>query len=251
MCLVRVRRPVLDTSGTQHTRSPAPPRETGRSPTPTCPVTRSGPVPIITRSTSTQPGPSGPPTTPGRELLDVLRMTSTRAPGANDRSSPSRSIVFSPATRTRPSPGTSAASRATGSKPPRTPSRSIAAKHASERFATDSFPGASDRQRPGRMRSSQAPSPTTGNGTQSSPAAASPRSPAGGNAARYDQAVARTANTANTTAEQRSAATQQLRGTFADNARDRKLVDELIVERRAEALAEDHAADAPQPRPRG
>ena len=65
---------------------------------------------------------------------------------------------------------------------------------------------------------------------------------------RYDQAVARTANTANTAAAQRSAAAQPLRGTFADNARDRKLVDELIGERRAEALAEDRAADA-RPRP--
>ncbi|MGP0034218.1 MAG: hypothetical protein ACLP4R_06520 [Solirubrobacteraceae bacterium] len=63
------------------------------------------------------------------------------------------------------------------------------------------------------------------------------------------RAAARTSNTANTTAAQRSAATQQLRGTFADNARDRKLADELIVERRAEALAEDHAADAPSTAP--
>ncbi len=61
----------------------------------------------------------------------------------------------------------------------------------------------------------------------------------------------RTANTANTTAAQRSAATQQLRGTFADSARDRKLVDEPIAERRAEALAEDHTADPPRPRPGG
>ena len=63
--------------------------------------------------------------------------------------------------------------------------------------------------------------------------------------------MARTANTANTTAARRSAATQQLRGTFADSARDRKLVDELIAERRAEAVAEDRAADAPRPRPGG
>ncbi|MGP0037078.1 MAG: hypothetical protein ACLP4R_21280 [Solirubrobacteraceae bacterium] len=63
--------------------------------------------------------------------------------------------------------------------------------------------------------------------------------------------MARTSNTANTAAAQRSAAAQQLRGTFADNARDRKLVDELIGERRAEALAEDHTADAPRRRPRG
>ena len=63
--------------------------------------------------------------------------------------------------------------------------------------------------------------------------------------------MARTANTANTTAARRSAGTQQLRGTFADSARDLKLVAELIAERRAEALAEDHTADAPQPRPRG
>lgn len=63
--------------------------------------------------------------------------------------------------------------------------------------------------------------------------------------------MARTANTANTAAARRSAATQPLRGTFADTARDRKLVDELIAERRAQALAEDHAADAPRPRPRG
>ena len=48
--------------------------------------------------------------------------------------------------------------RATCGKPPRTPSCSMAAKHASDRFATDSFPGASDRQPPGRMRSSQASS---------------------------------------------------------------------------------------------
>ena len=41
-----------------------------------------------------------------------------------------------------------------------------------------------------------------------------------------------------------------LRGyTFADNAHDPKLVNELIGERRAEALAEDRAADAPRPRP--
>ncbi|MGO9907374.1 MAG: hypothetical protein ACLP4R_30680 [Solirubrobacteraceae bacterium] len=59
----------------------------------------------------------------------------------------------------------------------------------------------------------------------------------------------RTANTANTTAARRSAAAQQLRGVFADTARDRKLVDELIAERRAEALAEDRAADTPPPRP--
>ncbi|MGB8879747.1 MAG: hypothetical protein WCD11_25770 [Solirubrobacteraceae bacterium] len=63
--------------------------------------------------------------------------------------------------------------------------------------------------------------------------------------------MARTSNTANTTPAQRSAAAQQLRGTFADSARDRKLVDELIGERRAEALAEDRAADAPRPRPGG
>ena len=86
---------------------------------------------------------------------------------ANDRSSPSRSIVFSPATRTRPPPGTSAASRATGSKPPRTPSCCIAPKHASERFATDSFPG---RERLPTARAGcggcPAPSPTIGRGTQ-------------------------------------------------------------------------------------
>lgn len=237
----------------QHSRSPAPPRETGRSPTPARPAARSDPVPIITRSTSTQPTSRGPPKPPGASFSTCSGMTTTRAPGANDRSCSSRRIVFSLGTRTRSWPGPLAVSCATGSKPPRTPSCCIALKHASDRFATDSFPGASDRQ---------PPSPDAAlagfverQGTQRRPAAAHqgprPRAPAGGTAARYDQAVAWTANPANTAAARRSAAAQQLRGTFADSARDRKLVDELIGERRAEALAEDRAADAPRPRPGG
>ena len=101
------------------------------------------------------------------------------------------------------------------------------------------------------MRSLPAPSPNTGKGTQASRHRPRPRIAGWRQRRQLDQAVARTANTANTTAARRRAATQQLRGTFADSARDRKLVDELIAERRADALAEDHTPDASRPRPRG
>ena len=180
-------------------------------------------------------------------------MTTTRAPGANDRSSASRRIVFSPATRTRhglerqPFPAQPAGSRR-GRRAAAWPlsTRATVLPHILSR--------ASDGQRPGRMRSLEASSPTRGKARRGGHAARRqrprPRSPLGGNAARYDQVVAQTANTANTVAARRSAAAQQLRGTFADTARDPKLVDELIGERRAEALAEDRAADAP-PRPGG
>jgi hypothetical protein len=60
------------------------------------------------------------------------------------------------------------------------------------------FPGASDPpSAEPRTRSLPAPSPTTGKGTQ---AGRVRESPVSGNAPGYDQAVARTANTANTTA---------------------------------------------------
>ena len=160
-----------------------------------------------------------------------------------------------------------------------TPSCCMAVKHASERFATRFFRRASDcsstaggsarahatdpqlsrcstagcartGQRPARMRSLPASFPTRGKGTQRVATGRVRESLVGRTAARYDQAVARTANTANTAAARRRAAAQ-LRGMFADVARDRFLVDELIAERRAEAVAEDRAADAPQPRPGG
>ncbi len=48
----------------------------------------------------------------------------------------------------------------------------------------------------------------------------------------------------------RQAAARRMRGLFADVAPERRLVDELLVERRAEAQAEDRTAPAGA-RPRG
>ena len=104
--------------------------------------------------------------TTGCELLDVPRYDHHSGPRRKRPQFAITKIVFSPATRTRPSPRTSAGSRATGSKPPRTPSCCIAVKHASERFATDSFPGASDRQPPSPDTELACPSPTIGKGTR-------------------------------------------------------------------------------------
>ena len=127
----------------------------------------------------------------------------------------------------------------------------MAAEHASDRLPQKFCPGASDRQRPGRMRSSQASSSGTArsDGTQRLTRGRVRERRLAATRPGYDRAVARTANTANTAAAQRSAAAQQLRGAFADGARERKLVDELIAERRAETVAEDRAADVPRPRP--
>jgi hypothetical protein len=51
-------------------------------------------------------------------------------------------------------------------------------------------------------------------------------------------------------AARRRAAAQRMRGLFADVARDRSLVDELLAERKAEAQAEDRTVPA-DARPRG
>ncbi len=131
----------------------------------------------------------------------------------------------------------------------------MAVKHASDRFATDSFPGRERLLTASPNAELAGIVPNARQGTHrwtrgGSPEAAS-AAPVGGSAARCDQVVARTANTANTAVARRPAAAQQLRGTFADSARDRKLVDELIAERRADTLAEWRAADASRPRPGG